>query len=362
MTVLTAASCFEYQGAKADIKDVCVKFNGIYEKKVETIPVESLVIHQLFNPKTYENDLAILKLSSKRKGSDDFLKVDKFDFSNIGEVNVVGYGFRKGAGNDSEIRSVKPFIYYANKPERCLEYDTLGKGYCYVIKDSDGPCHGDLGGPLLSLDKHKTEILGIYSHFSSFVDINSCGKKGDFIHFSLLSKHVDWIKLNSAQKEKAFLTENKSLVAENTAMNTLNDSLSTLNNALIAENKLLISEFKVLIDENKGLVSEMKNLISENKFLVAEIKALISRSNALITENKALVPVNKASIAEKKADVNKNKSVASENKIVPAGNKVVNNEDKNLIPAKTALITENESMTTRNKAYNLSNIFYLPFE
>ncbi|OLY83330.1 Collagenase [Smittium mucronatum] len=209
--LLTAASCFEFEGVQADIAGIRVEFLGV-GKYWEPLPAvvmgtEKVIKHEDYNPKTFENNIAILTLDREREDGLTYTKLHDKGGPLSGDTEIIGYGVsskKEKAGGEKKLKSL---LYSFYMVANCNDFENHGKSYCYEVKKGRGACYGDMGGPLVSLNGRGNTIVGITSHIYSIGKRGSCVETGDMVFFTLVSKYIDWIWLNAGTKNSRLSAE-----------------------------------------------------------------------------------------------------------------------------------------------------------
>jgi len=155
--IVTAAHCTHDDPRPRRYEVVAGEHNRfINEGHEQAITVESIVEHPNYDPRTTDNDIAILKLSRPLEFGDRVSPIclPSGNDPRPGQMCVTtGWGATQGTGSDEVLRQVKvPFLPF----DDCQEYydgvltDAMFcAGYPEGEKDS---CQGDSGGPLVCQD------------------------------------------------------------------------------------------------------------------------------------------------------------------------------------------------------------------
>ncbi|CRL03495.1 CLUMA_CG016525, isoform A, partial [Clunio marinus] len=182
--VITAASCF-----KNGQKDISV-VAGTNSRKVGGIEkeVKKIFIHENFSAKTYENDIALLKLKEclnfKKKKSIRKIKFSNRSDEKMTEVIVVGWG------NTSPLTEPSLNLKYT-KLKAMMDFDCREMSdsynypgmFCLVAQNGSASCNGDVGGGVI--------CDGILCGITSFV-FRPCGSKTPSI-YTRVSHYCSWI-------------------------------------------------------------------------------------------------------------------------------------------------------------------------
>ncbi len=195
--VLTAAHCFDdlsapYSNLKvmAGSVDLSTTAAGVHE----TLSVSNVHIHPLYNPSTFNNDIALIELSSSViTGSPvDYVSTAAFPYYTTGLYALVaGWGSTTypspyvypGTMRDVSVPMVDDTIcgsVYSNYTTKmvCAGYADGGRDSCY----------GDSGGPLLSTDGTDFAVIGVVS----FGD--GCAVAGYYGVYTKVSEFTAWIE------------------------------------------------------------------------------------------------------------------------------------------------------------------------
>jgi secreted trypsin-like serine protease len=199
--ILTAAHCI-YKKNKSDIQVL----NGTQSLRSggKRLNVIEIIEHPNYNPQSYDNDLAILKLDKSPDGDVINLATAQDDSNAIQknqEVIVAGWGYTKDADNQSptELFEVKVPI---TSPEKCksaykkLEAEVSDNMICagYDPGGKDA-CQGDSGGPLFIERENKTYLqIGIVSWGIGCAEPNKYGV------YTRISKYISWIDMHVKDK------------------------------------------------------------------------------------------------------------------------------------------------------------------
>ncbi|XP_008559036.1 proclotting enzyme isoform X1 [Microplitis demolitor] len=192
--VLTAAHCL--YGVK--IKNIIVRlgeydFSKHYETRFLDFKVVDIKIHEHFNPSSYENDIALLKIHRPTIFNDYIwpicLPPQGMSFENKNAI-VIGWGSQYYAGPQSSILMEVPVPVWprdrcANTLAQRLPDTIMCAGAYEGGRDS---CQGDSGGPLLhQLGNGRWVNIGIVSWGIR------CGDPGHPGIYTRVNSFLDWI-------------------------------------------------------------------------------------------------------------------------------------------------------------------------
>ncbi|KAL7982036.1 hypothetical protein Chor_001093 [Crotalus horridus] len=168
-----------------------IKFNT----RVETFSLKDMIIHEHYNSKTYQNDIALLEMKTKNEGTPcsppDTVPVcipwSQYMFGDGHRCKVSGWGL------DEE--STRQYILkwgYVTLMGNCSEIykNRYFKGMeCAGTDDgSVDACKGDSGGPLVCFDHNNVGYLwGVVSWGEN------CGEKGHPGVYTKVALYFDWI-------------------------------------------------------------------------------------------------------------------------------------------------------------------------
>ncbi|NOT85215.1 MAG: serine protease [Methylococcaceae bacterium] len=150
--VLTAAHCVN---DKVNALDVLINRAQLTSTQGERIAVKQIIIHPLFNRKTLQNDIALLKLAGA-SNSEPIEVINEFSHQDEAGQNAIALGW----GNTSTFKKtfpdelqqvILPIISNAEckKRQTTVVDSMLCAGFDEGGKDT---CEGDSGGPLIVFD------------------------------------------------------------------------------------------------------------------------------------------------------------------------------------------------------------------
>lgn len=188
--VLTAAHCFKRSTkssevrAKAGATDYMA--SGVWSD------VERIVIHEGYDPKTQENDIALIKLRTRSRGKVIPLVNGNQSFSSGQPFEVTGWGATSESGDASHIlmKANVPYVDNAtcNAPdayEGVIKPGMMCAGYREGGIDS---CQGDSGGPLVWRTEDGPVLVGVVSWGEG------CARKLKYGAYTRVTNYADWIK------------------------------------------------------------------------------------------------------------------------------------------------------------------------
>ncbi len=187
--VLTAAHCFTpaNQGRDAKVKAGATNYRteGVWTE------VEKIVIHEAYNSKLHDNDLALLKLKSPPNGK-IIPMADATLTLSVGEpLEVTGWG-ATSEGGDPAGELLKASVPYVD-PATCNareSYDGSIHAGMMCAGHRDGgvdSCQGDSGGPLIWNTSNGPVLVGVVSFGWG------CARKLKYGVYTRVGAYRDWI-------------------------------------------------------------------------------------------------------------------------------------------------------------------------
>ncbi|KAH8384036.1 hypothetical protein KR009_011800 [Drosophila setifemur] len=157
--------------------------------------VTSVVKHKSFDPDTYNNDVALLRLRKPISFSKIIKPVclPRYNYDPAGRIGtVVGWGRTSEGGElPSIVNQVKvPIMSITECRNQKYKSTRITSSMLCAGRPSMDSCQGDSGGPLLLSNGVKYFIVGIVSWGVG------CGREGYPGVYTRVSKFIPWIKLN----------------------------------------------------------------------------------------------------------------------------------------------------------------------
>ncbi|PRD34304.1 UNVERIFIED_CONTAM: Proclotting enzyme [Trichonephila clavipes] len=167
------------------------------------IGVDAVRRHEQFDPRTYKNDIAVLRLSRSVPFHDDVSPVclpfdSLYNYNLTGKTSyVTGFGTTAFNGPSSDVLMEVSFDIQsqelcrkAYERELNITQEYLCAGMMDGSKDS---CQGDSGGPLVAVGKgNKYYLVGVVS-FGKL-----CAQPGYPGVYTRVTKYLDWLRTNLA--------------------------------------------------------------------------------------------------------------------------------------------------------------------
>ena len=188
--LVSAAHCFgaasQAQGVQAKAGVANYQANGIW------LDAERVIVHKDYNPKTQENDIALIKLTSPAAG----VKVDLAEKNMVIPANqdleVTGWGTTTegGAASDVLMKANVPYVENStcNKPANYKGAIKAGMMCAGYPEGGTDACQGDSGGPLVWRQTEQHPVLvGIVSFGEG------CARKHKFGIYTRVSAYRDWV-------------------------------------------------------------------------------------------------------------------------------------------------------------------------
>jgi len=187
--VLTAAHCFTPTSKSNDVKVKAGATN--YQSEGVWTDVEKIIIHEFYNTRTHDNDLALLKLKSQPNG-ETILTADSTLSIPISEpLEVTGWGATAEGGAPARdlLKASVPYVDNAtcNAPESyngTIHAGMMCAGHREGATDS---CQGDSGGPLVWRRSPKPMLVGVVSFGEG------CARKLKYGVYTRVSVYQKWI-------------------------------------------------------------------------------------------------------------------------------------------------------------------------
>jgi secreted trypsin-like serine protease len=208
--VLTAAHCFARGIVTPSSKDnrmkavpnleVILGRIDISTQDGISVGVDDIYIHPSFNSTSYENDIAVVKLSNRVQFTNNIIPLNLIngDFSVGTVVTVTGFGYV-----DQQERLMPKILQYINVPivngAYCLNKNKYFNQYvqlCVGSGNGQDACTGDSGGPAAVFDSSKKAWF--QTGIVSFGGV-PCGGQGVIGTYAKVSVYVNWIKQQMAR-------------------------------------------------------------------------------------------------------------------------------------------------------------------
>lgn len=197
--LLTAATCVTYAGTAMNIS-VLLGQNDTetHDSKKQEIFIESLIMHEDFEPPRFENDLAILKLERPVEYSESIGPVClpyNLSTRNIDAKTayITGWGQTTPGGEVSKNMQVLqvPIWNQNDCQDKYENTSTIIKTMLCAGHPEGGTdaCFGFSGSPLVLLEENKFSVVGILSFG------RRCGAPFPVV-YTRVTEYLDWIETN----------------------------------------------------------------------------------------------------------------------------------------------------------------------
>jgi trypsin len=190
--VLSAAHCFQPIAPPNAVKVKSGATNyideGVWSK------VDKVVVHERFNPETFANDLALIKLSTVPAGAGRVIPI--VDASSTPSINqpleVTGWGTTTEGGEVSKelLEATVPYVDNATCNEPSSYNGTVLPGMICAGRKEGGvdSCQGDSGGPLVWRTTNGPVLVGVVSHG------NGCARRLKYGVYTRANAYRPWIE------------------------------------------------------------------------------------------------------------------------------------------------------------------------
>ncbi|XP_052872897.1 polyserase-2-like [Anopheles cruzii] len=214
--VITAAHCVTYAASRRKLptENLLLKMGRFnlsneFEEHAEDYGVIEAVVHVGFQPTTFENDIAILRVEIPIIFSEFIRPVClwKRDDGHVLPTSVHGQsGTVVGWGLTDENRT-GAVLNQAQMPVvdslTCLASDRTffgrflyAKAFCAGHRNGTGVCNGDSGGGMFFQFQNRWYLKGLVS-FSNTIEASSVCNLKQYIGFTDASQYVDWLYENT---------------------------------------------------------------------------------------------------------------------------------------------------------------------
>uniref|UniRef100_A0A6I8PWU8 Complement factor I n=1 Tax=Xenopus tropicalis TaxID=8364 RepID=A0A6I8PWU8_XENTR len=195
--VLTAAHCVRANQPQRYLIILELLDRLSYDKDIDSFPVKSVIVHESYNPNTYENDIALLEVKNiysnpKCMQTDNNMVPacvpwSPFQFRAGDTCTVSGWGREKGMSRVFHLKW--GHINLMNNCSEVYKERFLDKMECAGTYDgSIDACKGDSGGPLVCYDVNNVAyVWGIVSWGEN------CGVPGFPGVYTKVAHYYEWI-------------------------------------------------------------------------------------------------------------------------------------------------------------------------
>ncbi|XP_073960699.1 phenoloxidase-activating factor 3-like [Choristoneura fumiferana] len=159
----------------------------------KSIPIQNIRIHALYNSRTFENDIALVRLN-RTVNFNDFIKpicLPSPSATVPSNLYVAGWGATEsGYASPVKMQVMVPYvdlrICHSEYPRLQLSFGRI----CAGGEIGKSTCYGDSGGPLMRYTEKRYELLGIVS-----LGLRFCltGKPGIYTH---VTDYLVWLRIH----------------------------------------------------------------------------------------------------------------------------------------------------------------------
>lgn len=217
--VVTAAHCVTLRSSRKpkNVADILIKVGRFniseeHEEQGRDHEVEKIVTHRGYKPLTYENDIAILKLTVPViftqyvqpvclwKRDDGIILPNPYGMNGT----VVGWGLTDNNTVSSLLNTAKMPIVGTHE---CLQSDRdffgqllNAKSFCAGFKNGTGVCNGDSGGGMVFKHFNQWYLRGVVSYSNTVGEAKICNLK-QYVGFTDAGQYLEWIYENAPINE-----------------------------------------------------------------------------------------------------------------------------------------------------------------
>lgn len=188
--VLTAAHCIP---GNIQPKDVRHKSGAtLLRSEGSWKDIEKVIVHKGYNPQTYENDIALIKLRRPPAGKVIPLAKNNLKIKTGQKLEVTGWGaIGEDDGISEHLLKVDvPFVSNKTCNAKKIYDGNIGPGMMCAgyKKGGKDACQGDSGGPLVLRDDEGSVLVGVVSWGKG------CARELKYGVYTSVSVYRDWIK------------------------------------------------------------------------------------------------------------------------------------------------------------------------
>jgi trypsin len=186
--VLTAAHCFGDTKQPADVR---VKAGATNRKLGVWSVVDRVVVHENYNSKTNEHDLALVKLKIRPAGPAIPLAQPEQELKACQVLEITGWGrtTQGGAASETLQKAEVPYVetVTCNEPN-AYNGKIKANMICAGLRDGGvDSCQGDSGGPLVLRGPDGAVLIGVVSWGEG------CAQKLKYGVYTRVTPYRDWI-------------------------------------------------------------------------------------------------------------------------------------------------------------------------
>lgn len=188
--VLTAAHCFSSSTKPSSVRVKAGATN--YQVGGNWTRIEMVVRHPRYNPKTEQNDIALIKLKSHPKGKLIPLANTRLKIQIGQPLEVTGWGATSEDGDASRglLKASVPYVDNSTCNKPASYNGTILKGMMCAGRKAGGidACQGDSGGPLILRTSEGPVLVGVVSFGIG------CARKLKYGVYTRVSNYRSWIR------------------------------------------------------------------------------------------------------------------------------------------------------------------------
>ncbi|XP_075977006.1 brachyurin-like [Anticarsia gemmatalis] len=200
--VLTAAHCCFHNGEEVNHVQAILGAHSLYDRYENgrrVVNVAELIIHPAWDPETFANDIALLRLANVIQITDTispvllpYRSISAFNFAGFGTV-VSGWGIA-AEGVTFVAPTLREKLMTVVTDQLCngSYFFQLPQTTVCAFHGSAGTCKGDNGGPMTILYGPEDEKEEILIGVASFVSSGGCNDNVPSV-FTRVQLYLDWI-------------------------------------------------------------------------------------------------------------------------------------------------------------------------
>ena len=196
--VLTAAHCFVASDTSRSIKAKTGATDLV--KQGRWSDVATIVIHEGYDPRTYDNDIALVRLKSKPSGKVIPLASKSIKISVGQPLEVTGWGAISEDGDASRdlLKANVPYVLNGTCNEPASYNGNITSGMMCAGRREGGvdSCQGDSGGPLVWRTPDGPVLVGVVSWGVG------CARKLNYGVYTRVGDYRDWIARTMAANKR----------------------------------------------------------------------------------------------------------------------------------------------------------------
>jgi trypsin len=194
--ILTAAHCFKPSTGSSDVRVKAGATN--YVQEGAWAQVDRIIIHENYNPKTHEHDIALVQLRARPQGQVIPLSSTSQELTVGQPLEVTGWGATSEEGPSSRklLKATVPYVD-SNTCNDPRSYNGAIKPGMMCAGHSDGridSCQGDSGGPLVWRTRNGPILVGVVSWG------DGCARKLKYGVYTRVRDYRDWISRTINQR------------------------------------------------------------------------------------------------------------------------------------------------------------------